>query len=245
MDIHSNSNKATKISKKQLISNLCKFLIFIVAITTTACQETIDNPSEKVASPSPIPETNSISPSPTPLSNLIDDLENNKGVNKQGGTWFTYDDKSTGGSSKVATFKPAIGGANDSQFSALLKGKITTTSKTGYIGMGMSFQKDVEPIDISQFKGVEFCAKGEEGRKYLLRLRSQAITNYNDYSFTFVTTPEWKCHQIPFTDMKQTGSEQLVPLPQALAQATTILWQTVGQPHNSVELAIDDVRLWK
>jgi hypothetical protein len=244
MNIQSNSNKATKMSKRLLIPGLCKFLILILTITTTACQETTTNPSEQLASPSPIPEANSTSPSPTPASDLIDDLENNKGVNKQGGMWFTYDDKPAGGDSKVATFKPVIGGANNSQFSALLKGEVGATLKTGYIGMGMNLQKDGKPIDISQFKGVEFCAKGEEGRKYSFRLRSQAIPNYNDYSFTFVTTPEWKCYQISFTDMKQSGSEQLVPLPQALAQATTILWH-VGQPHSSVELNIDDVGLWK
>jgi hypothetical protein len=243
-------NKLETFVKKQIAPCLSKSLLLFLAITTASCQGNKTNPPEQASSPSP---TTEVSPTSPPVSSvtLIDDLENNKGINKLGGGWITYDDKGAGGDSKVMEFKPNSGGANDSKFSALLKGEVTNTIKPAFIGMGMSLNKLMgpnkfgKPEDISQYKGIAFCAKGD-GNKYNVALRSSAIPNYNDYAFTFVATSEWKCHQVPFTEMKQMiSSDNLVDRQQALAEVTAIIWQPIGQPHKSVELAVDDIGFWK
>jgi len=258
MNLQQKTNNMPLVSKKQLINYFYRSLLFTLFITATSCQQNTPEVTTPATSPSPTTEVSPASPaamvSPSPTTNvsssqgeLVDDLENYKGTNKLGGYWAAYNDKAIGGDSKVSpsgVFKPSAGGANNSKFSALMTGEVTTKSKSAFIGMGTNLNKAGTPVDISQYKGIEFCAKGD-GQNYVLKLRSLANTDYDDYAFTFIAPTDWKCYQMPFTDAKQKGFGKSVPLNTALAQVTSLQWQTIGQPHKSVSMAIDDIKFWK
>jgi hypothetical protein len=175
---------------------------------------------------------------------LVDDLESDKNVNKLGGQWYTYDDRGSGGRSKVVKFKPASSGSNESKFSALLKGEVISANKTGYIGIGTNLSKDGSPLDISQYKGISFCAKGN-GTKYYMKLRSSAIADYNDHAYTFSSEPQWNCYQIPFADMKQLDPKRPTDLQAALVQVSSIQWQPLERTDEEVELYLDEIKFIK
>lgn len=231
---------------------LSKSLILAVVLISASCNrtpETVSSPPSPTDTP-PSSPTDAPPPSPSPSPEAIDDLEDGNAVNKLGGYWYTYNDNDKGGDSKVLTpsgeFSPSAGGANKSKKSARMTGKVTKTYQYGFIGMGTNLgEGDNTAVDVSKYKGIEFCAKGD-GQEYRVKLRSLAIKDSNDYGYNFTAPLQWQCYQVKFDKMAQEdwGKEKTVSVPQneALAQTTAIQWQTVGQPHESVELALDDIK---
>lgn len=180
----------------------------------------------------------------------IDDLEDGDRFNQfQGGTWFTYSDRPEGGTSQVipqagSAFQPRSGGPEKSSKYAQMSGKVTTDFPDGYIGMGVDLKSANTPIDLSEFNGIEFWAKGD-GKTYRLKLHSAATSDYDDYHYDFSTNPEWTRYVVDFDSMQQEGWGQPANREEALKTALKIQWQTIGQPHDSVELAVDNIRLLK
>jgi hypothetical protein len=247
MNFQQKANSISLVFRKQFVNYLYRSFLFTLLITSTSCQQNTTDLPTQTASPSPTSETSPAATTSSSQSDLVDDLENYKGTNKLGGYWYVYNDKGMGGDSKVSPsgqFKPSAGGANNSKYSALMTGEVTTKSKSPFIGMGTNLNKEGTAVDISQYKGIEFCAKGD-GQKYFLKLRSLANNDFDDYSFTFIAPADWKCYRVPFADTKQSGFGKPVPLGTALAQVTSLQWQTIGKPHKTVELAIDDIKFWK
>jgi hypothetical protein len=176
---------------------------------------------------------------------LIDDLEDGDAKNQLGGYWYTYSDKDNKGDSLVSPsgeFKPSAEGANDSSKSARISGKVTKTYQYGFIGMGTNLAQDNNSaIDLNQYQGIEFCAKGD-GKEYRVKLRSLAIKDYNDYGYEFVAPAAWQCYKVLFNQMEQKSFGAKIPLDQALTKVIAIQWQTIGQPHESVDLAVDAIK---
>ncbi|MDY7012833.1 MAG: CIA30 family protein [Cyanobacteriota bacterium] len=185
-------------------------------------------------------------PQTTPL---IDTLEDGDRFNQWGGTWFTYDDRNQGGNSKIvpegySAFQPQSGGAEGSSLAARMTGKVTTTYENSFIGMGTDLNNPNDPVNIRGFNGIEFWAKGD-GKTYRFKLRSPATADYDDYGYNISPTPEWKLYRIPFEQLKQEGWGQAVDRETALSEVISVTWQTLGRPHNSVELAVDNIKFLK
>ncbi len=207
-------------------------------------------------SPPPKPPAPPTSPPPKPpappegrTAVLIDDLEDGNRENEFGGLWFTYDDRHFGGDSKVSpegfgVFKPSEDGAFGSYKCARITGRVTTTHPDGFIGMGTDLRHPNNPVDIREYNGIEFWTRGD-GKTYRLKIRSKATGDYDDYRYDFVATEEWTRLIIDFEDLQQEGWGKKVSLDEALSGVISITFQTVGQPHASVELAVDCIRFLK
>lgn len=183
---------------------------------------------------------------------LIDDCEDGNNLNNFLGYWYTFDDKSSGGDSSIEpesgkTFIMTKDGCQNSKFSAHFKGKVTTKYQYGYIGMGTSLTNE-NSIDISKYKGICFYAKGD-GKSYNVLIspdRNKIDTEYNDYRFTFTAPENWTKIVIPFSSFSQDmGWGKKTELIDNLKNAKDIVWQTVSQPHTSVELFIDNIEFFK
>lgn len=230
---------------KNLPSWLGKLLVFSLLLMSVSCSKSPQPDTNPTPPPSDTPPTNPDVSTNPPSESLIDDLEDGDATNKQGQPWFTYNDKDSKGDSQVSPsgdFKPSAGGNNNSSWASQMKGKVTKTYEYGFIGMGTNLSKDNKTgVDISKYKGIEFCAKGD-GKEYRMQIASVAISDYDYYYYKFVAPATWTCYQISFDQMKQQGVGKPIPINEALAQSTAILWDTVGQPHESVDLAVDDIK---
>ena len=181
---------------------------------------------------------------------MVDDLEDGDRFNSFRGTWFTYDDSNSGGDSQLtpaafSTFSPLQGGPLSSSQYAKITGNVTTTYPDGFVGIGMDLNpNNNQPRDLSQYKAIEFWTRGD-GKTYRFKIHSTATADYDDYGYNFTTSSEWERHVIPFEDLTQEGWGKSVSLEQAIQKALKLQWQTIGQPHESITLEIDNIRLLK
>lgn len=180
---------------------------------------------------------------------LVDNLEDGNSFNELRGTWFTYNDNDTkvGGDSKVipeagSTFIPSPGGPAGSTFTASIKGQVTTTFRYGFVGMGTNLNSSENPVDITKqgYNAIQFWAKGNN-KRYRIKLRSQMTPDGDYFGYDFQVTPEWKRYVVTFQELKQGGGGIEVNKDQALSKVISINWQTIGQPHTSIELSVDNI----
>jgi|GEM_PF-3845668 len=180
---------------------------------------------------------------------LVDDLEDNNRFNQFGGTWFTYDDRNQGGDSKVvpegySAFKARQCGPDGSSKCAHITGTVTTTFPDGFLGMGTDLKNPNKPVDIRQYDGIEFWARGD-GKPYRMKFRATATSDYDDYGYNFEPGDQWQHYTIDFSQLKQEGWGQQANLDRALSGVISVTWQTVGQPHATIDLAVDNIRFLK
>lgn len=179
---------------------------------------------------------------------VVDDLEDCDQFNSQGGYWFTFDDRHNGGTSRVAPagytqFLPSRCGISGSRrCCARFQGSVTAEYANGYVGMGTDLARPNDPVDLRAYDGVQFWARGD-GKQYRFKFRSKATPDYDDYGYTFVATRDWTEHTLDFPSLDQEGWGQPVKRMAALSAVVSMVWQTIGQPHRSVALDVDHIRL--
>ncbi len=182
---------------------------------------------------------------------LIDDCEDGNNINTFGNYWYSFNDSENGGDSEIhpkagKPFTMTESGAKNSKFSAGFKGKVTTKYQYGYIGIGTTL--DNISKDISEYKGICFYVKGDE-KIYSVLIgpnRNKVDNEYNDFRFTFLAPTQWTQVIIPFSSFSQdSGWGKKTELLENLKNAKDIVWQTVSQPHDSVELYVDDIGFYK
>jgi len=229
-------------------------LTLVAGVAITGCSRPKIQPKTAESSV----ETTTVKSLPLPegygSATLIDNLEDGDRFNQFRGTWFTYDDRYQNGDSQViprgySAFRPATctlpPEAQPSQRCAKIQGTVTTTFPDGFVGVGIDLNsQNTRPRDLSEYDAIEFWTKGD-GKPYRVKIHSAATSDYDDYGYNFIPTPEWQRQIIPLSELTQEGWGQAVDRQQALKQALKIQWQTIGQPHESVEIAVDNIRLLK
>ena len=233
--------------------------------TDTPTDVLTDTPTDTSTDTPTATETPYLPPTDTPTETatsdsgpgLIDDFADCDNGSYWGGYWYTYSDIADGGDSVVwpqsadidplATFEPSspgVDGAGDC--AARLTGVVTTTFTYGYIAMGLGVLDPNGPWDASSCTGVRFYTKGD-GKQYSIKLKADASvdTGYNDFKYTFLTDVAWNYLELEFTLFTQeAGWGTVVPLNDVLMNLTDIQFQTVSQPHASIDLWIDDLEFY-
>jgi hypothetical protein len=182
--------------------------------------------------PTPTPTS---APAPDPL--LIDNCEDGDNQNLLGGYWFTYDDRERGGTSEVVP--PARSKFNCTAGVAQMTGRVTTGYEFGFVGMGTDFAEPRDPRDVSGYRGVSFWVMGD-GKEYRVSFPQKSIGDFGYRGRTFVAPQWWTQTTILFSDLSQ--EEWATPVAWSGTDVYGIQWQTVGQPHDSIFLAIDELR---
>jgi endoglucanase len=155
---------------------------------------------------------------------LIDNGEDNNNqiapVSGRGGYWYTYGDKlgstinppTTGGS-----FTMSAGGANNSKFSANMKGKMAPADQPPLylsVGMGVNFVNPKGTYDSSKYKGITFWAKKGANSIGAVRLKVPDINTdpqgkvctdacYNDFGADLNLTDTWTKYSFAWSDLHQ------------------------------------------
>jgi Complex I intermediate-associated protein 30 (CIA30) len=214
--------------------------------------EATTTPSPEI-SPTPTETTNISTLPPAPegyTADIIDDLEDGDRINQLQGNWFTYNDQDQGGDSQItpdpnSDFLTVTDPTNPTTKYAQMTGKVTTTFAQGFVGMGTALTNDnTQPKDISNYDAIEFWAKGD-GKPYQFKVHSALTVENNDFIYEFTPTSEWQHYVIKFQDLKQAETAKVINRKQAVTFALNLQWQTVGQPLDSVNIAVDNIRLLK
>jgi RHS repeat-associated protein len=158
--------------------------------------------------------------------------------------WFAFDDSDSNGTSQVSlthrnTTHPPREGDLSMDGCAEMAGIVNKIgNKSGWIGLGRALKTDESPTDVSQYKALTFFAKGD-GKKYSAKLKIESVMESDYHQFVFTVSPEWKQYVIPYTLFEQQGWGKSVQLNGT--DVKSVLWLTIGAPHESVELWVDGV----
>lgn len=203
------------------------------------------------------------------FTGMLDDMEDGDNGNLipspcGPGYWYVYDDLADGGSSYAVPWSDArwaaasmsaqpyamqSPGRNGSAYAARITGYVTTAFTYGFVGMGNTMLTPKGPVDISGITGIRFWEMGD-GKQYRMKISSSSTAfllgaGDNFYGYAFNSHATWYQQDILLTMLTQEAYwGTSVALATAMAMATDIQWQTVGQPIASIELWIDEVEFY-
>jgi endo-1,4-beta-D-glucanase Y len=141
-------------------------------------------------------------------------------------------------------------------YAARMTGVVTTTYTYGFIGMGSGTNADsgspkYTVTDLSMYTGLRFWVKTANATdSYSIKISCpKSVTDPagNDYKYSFIGSTTWSLVPVPFTSLTQENwGAGTVYVSQALVlkNATDVQWQTVSQPHATVDLIVDDIEFY-
>ncbi len=144
---------------------------------------------------------------------LIDDFEKGGGANALGGSWSAdCDQNHLGTVLNPLPFTPTAGGVPGSEkYAAHISGHLgRSVAPWPYAELTGSLNTSGTAADLSDFKAIEFWAKGD-GKFYSLVLARAAVEDYGNYRLDFKGAPEWTKVVLNFTDFKQPNWARQVP----------------------------------
>jgi len=170
---------------------------------------------------------------------LLDDFEDGDLISAIGTEWFTYSDRSDGGSSvaEIAVVPGGLGGSAGLRF----RGSFNNPWGLSYLGMGLPLAPDGQTIDLSGYSGIEISVK-TDGQNYFMRLTSPLIKDTRQYQMVITAPPEWMTLYIPFSLLRPAGAGQTISWETARTQIENIIITPVERTE-AFQLVIDDVRL--
>ncbi len=143
----------------------------------------------------------------------IDDLEDNDSQiakkESREGYWFTFADKNGSTVLPKGDFKPDPGGPEGSHLAAHMHGKIASSGKDPYVGMGLSFLNPKGSYDGSKYKGISFWAKGPGKVRFeVMDVNTQPEGDkcsdcYNNFGVVLYLTDQWTRYTIPYERLAQ------------------------------------------
>jgi hypothetical protein len=158
------------------------------------------------------------------------------------GFWFSFDDSPSGGQSHVSLDLPNCDSTTRFGAEDLILGgcaKMTgDVALNGWVGMGRTLNPNGVPVDISQNQALTFSAKGD-GKSYRVLIECDTVKDFDFHQFVFTTDVQPRQYVIPLTSFSQRGFGQTVPFTGKDVKA--VIWQTIGDPLDSVRLAADEV----
>ncbi|MBN2714780.1 MAG: endo-1,4-beta-xylanase [Deltaproteobacteria bacterium] len=208
----------------------------------------------------------------------IDDFDDGTITNAVNGTWVAYDDSNEGGDSHVwpvsifdgGVFELSSPGFGGTGYAARMTGTTGDVFGWDYVGMFTSLHPDAlcplahpSEIDLAQFDGIQFMAKGSASPGQLVvklphkldgaennctenPYAANSLTRYGDYETDFYTklTDEWTLIRLPFSKFNQPSWAPSVFLSDVLTHLKELGWE-YEVPNGEVDLWIDNLSFYK
>ncbi len=131
---------------------------------------------------------------PQPQYSVIDDLSREFPAASIGTSWQLFTDTVMGGVSKATVARETVEGRK----AIRLRGNVRLENNGGFVQISLDFRPDGEPIDASEWTGIEIDVLGSD-EEYGLNLRTTDLTRpWQSYRQTFRTTPKWETVRLPF-----------------------------------------------
>lgn len=173
---------------------------------------------------------------------MIDNFEDGDLLSVIDTEWFTYNDRDDSGSS-VAEITIVEPGAHGSERALRFRGSFYNEWGPAYLGMGVPLAANDQPVDLSDYSGVELSVR-TDGQLYKLQMTSALIEGDNQYILVIVAPTEWTTLYIPFNRLVPAQEEQPITWEVARTQIENIIITPLERTE-AFQLLIDDVRLVK
>lgn len=163
----------------------------------------------------------------------------------RGGYWFTFVDSEGTKIEPAGQFSMGAPG-RDSKHAARMRGKMTSTGKSIYAGMGFQLADPAGAYDASPYTGVTFWAKGPGRVRFEMPDVNTAPGGgrcrdcYNDVGIVIALEPEWRKYTIPFEWLAQRPGWG-DPAPElTVEQVYAMEWEFNGAGRE-FDISIDDI----
>jgi hypothetical protein len=165
-----------------------------------------------------------------------------------GTDWRAVNDNQGGGTSS-ASVAIVDDGANRTKKALKATGKVTVADYPfPFAGPGLPLGKVIDhiptPSDLSKYQGVSFWVKGD-GKRYMLRVMSNDVEDYNFFHYVFTATPDWTLIQVPFTSLVQFDWGQKIEWSgKSVASFMFTNYSAPGEEFGDFTLYIDEIDLF-
>jgi endoglucanase len=176
-----------------------------------------------------------ISPLKLYASLLVDNAETGTTTNTIGGTWITFNDPFSS-----TTFTPNISPGNAGTYCRLFDWTMNTGSSAPYAAAQTGLNSSWTGVNLSQYVGVRFYAKGS-GRYEVSLPTDQTRAGNNHYVKAFNVTSDWKLYELPFSQFAQTWG---TPKPWDSTTVYAIGFNAVGSYGMTGQIWIDDIEFY-
>jgi hypothetical protein len=109
-------------------------------------------------------------------------------------------------------------------------------------GLARTLNPNSLPVDISRYNCLSFWAKGD-GSSYSVQLETEAVRNLGSHDFhqsVVKTDTEWRRYTIPFSALKQRGTDASKTVPFTGTDVISVAWEAMGPPPSAADLEIKD-----
>jgi endoglucanase len=166
---------------------------------------------------------------------VVDDAETGTTTNTLGGTWIKFND-----SSSTTVFTPNAFPGYTGMYCRLFEWIINTGSSAPYAGTQTGLNSSWAGVDLRQYVGVRFYAKGN-GRYEVSLPTDQTRADNNHYVKAINVTPEWKLYELPFSQFAQTWG---TPKPWDPSTIYAVGFNAVASYGMSGQIWIDDIEFY-
>ena len=179
---------------------------------------------------------------------MVDDFEDGDSQPLLPGGWYSYNDVSNGGASKV-TFTGAADGTiamNGVGYQSLKSLEVDFAFDQGtltydpFVGWGASLATAASPIDLSAYTGIAYEYQGNAHRA---RVENASVTDYDEFGTNIAASAAWKTVTLPFSMLAQEGWGKKVSFDPS--RCTNISFAARGASGSSGKVNIDNLRLVK
>jgi len=129
-----------------------------------------------------------------PQSMVIDDLSKAPPLAANGAKWGLFTDQVMGGVSQATMVREIIAGRT----AIRIRGDVSLENNGGFVQIALDVSPSGEPLDVSEFDGIEIDVFGNSER-YGLHLRTADMTRpWQSYRQIFRAADTWQTVHLPF-----------------------------------------------
>lgn len=167
----------------------------------------------------------SVQPRASRIEQLFSHFENGEQA-LGGGYWFSFDDRSIGGSSSASN-RLITPGADNSVRAMRFDFNVTNAIETPFAALAAGLGPNNATVDLRGVSAIGFWARGSN-TQMSLRLGS-AFTDA-PFASTFIAPPDWTYIEIPISSLRQEPGRQTMDIEQALPAATRLEFRPATGP---------------
>lgn len=165
----------------------------------------------------------------------VDDFGAKTSRARNGGRWELVSDRVMGGISQGSMQCEIV----DGRRALRMQGHVSLENHGGFLQLALDLAADGQTVDARGYTGIEIEALGN-GERYNLHLRTADVSRpWQSYRHTFVATPHWGTHRLPFSAFEP----HRIDTPLALEVLRRIGIVAIGRAFD-VDVAISAVRFY-
>ena len=129
---------------------------------------------------------------------LIDDFSREDKRSSLDTEWRSFSDRVMGGASLGQHRFENIDGRRCIQ----LTGEVSLKNNGGFIQVALILDRQGQPFDASEYKGIRIIVRGNNSRYYLHIRSNQSRQPWQYFAADFQATEEWRTLEVPFSSFK-------------------------------------------